>query len=125
VREDFPFKFLLSNFYIRLLCTGRGAMSARKAAEVETSAEEVDPALDLTAVASGLALAHRDYAVGIANAMAVAAENAIALQQANGELALTATGKSVNTILNGPLPGLLPRQADNLASTTPTAQKDS
>jgi len=100
-------------------------MSARKAAEVETSAEEVDPALDLTAVASGLALAHRDYAVGIANAMAVAAENAIALQQANGELALTATGKSVNTILNGPLPGLFPRQADNLASTTPTAQKDS
>ena len=87
-------------------------MSARKAAEDETPAAAGDAPVNLLDLAVGLALEHRAFAAATARAMALGAENALALQQANGELAISATGKSVSRILDGPLPGLIPSSDD-------------
>ena len=83
-------------------------MSAKKADEDETPTEAGAPPVNLLELAVGPALEHRAYAAATARAMALAAENALALQHANGELAISATGKSVSRILDGPLPGLIP-----------------
>ncbi len=99
-------------------------MSAKKAGGDEMPSEAVDPPFDLVTIAASLALEHRAYAAGVGRAMAIAAENAVSQQQTNDSIAATATGKSVNRILTGPLPGLVPLQDDNL-ERDPHSQKES
>ncbi|HWF76653.1 MAG TPA: RebB family R body protein [Caulobacteraceae bacterium] len=84
-------------------------MSARKTAEDEASTDAGDLPFDLREAAVAPALEHRAYAAAIARAMGISAENAVALQQANGELAVVATGKSVNQILASLRPSAITR----------------
>jgi hypothetical protein len=99
-------------------------MSARKAAEDETPADAGEPPINLIEVAIGPALEHRAYAAAVAHAMALSAENTVAAQQTGDQIGATVTGKSVNRILTGPLPGLVPSGESAETEFDPDSQKE-
>jgi hypothetical protein len=77
-------------------------MAVKKAADDDTAAGPAGPAFDLETAASAPALAVSGYGAAVANAMAIAAQNAAALQQKTAMLAMAATAKSVRLVVGAP-----------------------
>ncbi len=77
-------------------------MAGKKAADDETAPHAPDLELNLQRLAVGPALALDSYATAVAQAMAIAAENAAAQQQKTMLLAMALTAKSVRLVLDGP-----------------------
>ena len=80
-------------------------MAGRKAADDDVAADAPDVELNLERVAVGPALTVSAYSAAIAKAMAVAADNATALQQQTMDLALAATARSVRLVEDLQTPG--------------------